>query len=409
MRTAGPVLAILAAGWGLLAQAPDGGVAHMRYLRQVVVTAGDRPHYVVIDEEMWARARRDLADLRLQRADGRPVPYALRAHGEERRADDVRARILQPGRLGGATRFSVAIPDEVEEFERVRLELKTRNFVAAARLEGADGLTGHEWVDLGQHRLFDFSREQLGAASLLELPPTRFRYLRVTITGEVAPGDVTGAYIPRRVRREAQWMALAVTPDKSEEPGRTVFRWRAANHVPVERLRVHAGADAENFIRRVELLVDGRPAASGTIRRLSRRHSSGLVRVDELEVPVPGAHGERFEAIVHHGDDAPLPEAAVTPLAVERRLYFDAPGASDLTLYFGDPESTAPEYDFARLFSEEAAAAPARLVTISGNPAYRPRPDLRPWSERNPSVLGMALALAVLVLGGLAVRALRTA
>jgi hypothetical protein len=43
------------------------------------------------------------------------------------------------------------------------------------------------------------------------------------------------------------------------------------------------------------------------------------------------------------------------------------------------------------------------------NPAYTGRPDDRPWSERHPIVLWIAIIAAVVVLGGLALRSMRAA
>jgi hypothetical protein len=54
--------------------------------------------------------------------------------------------------------------------------------------------------------------------------------------------------------------------------------------------------------------------------------------------------------------------------------------------------------------AELDAASSGSLGATEANPAYR---DQAPWSERHPWVLWVALGLAVIVLGGLAVRTLR--
>ena len=43
------------------------------------------------------------------------------------------------------------------------------------------------------------------------------------------------------------------------------------------------------------------------------------------------------------------------------------------------------------------------------NSAYTGRPDDRPWSERHPAVLWAAILAAVALLGGIAVRSIKTA
>jgi hypothetical protein len=76
------------------------------------------------------------------------------------------------------------------------------------------------------------------------------------------------------------------------------------------------------------------------------------------------------------------------------------------TLLYGHSRASAPQYDLARVTAETAldGAAEARLGAPVTNEAYD---DPAPWTERNPFVIWAALAVAVVVLGALAVRALK--
>ena len=77
-----------------------------------------------------------------------------------------------------------------------------------------------------------------------------------------------------------------------------------------------------------------------------------------------------------------------------------------LRLYFGDAKLEAPVYDYAKMSREDMDAAQASLGPTTPNSAYTPRADDRPWSERHPSVLWIAMLLAVVVLAVLAIRGL---
>ena len=68
-----------------------------------------------------------------------------------------------------------------------------------------------------------------------------------------------------------------------------------------------------------------------------------------------------------------------------------------------------PEYDYAKLFLNSKDASAAQLGSEVENAAFTGRPDDRPWSERHPAILWIAIVAAVLVLGTLALRSMRSA
>jgi len=89
-------------------------------------------------------------------------------------------------------------------------------------------------------------------------------------------------------------------------------------------------------------------------------------------------------------------------------VYFEPQGRTKLKLYYGDQKLTGPDYDYAKFFREDPNASPAQLSAESANPEYSGRPDDRPWSERHPAVLWAAMVAAVVLLGWLALRGLRS-
>jgi len=93
----------------------------------------------------------------------------------------------------------------------------------------------------------------------------------------------------------------------------------------------------------------------------------------------------------------------------ERRLYFEAAATNPLALYYGDEKLTTPVYDYTKLFQQDKAASQAALGPQQENGSYTGRPDERPWTERHPALLWIAIIAAVLVLGGVALRSMKTA
>ena len=82
--------------------------------------------------------------------------------------------------------------------------------------------------------------------------------------------------------------------------------------------------------------------------------------------------------------------------------------ARSYRLLYGHAEAAAPQYDFVRLVDDAAieSAVGATAGTEQLNAGFV---DSAPWTERHPWLLWMALAVAVLVLGALAIRTMRSA
>ena len=116
-----------------------------------------------------------------------------------------------------------------------------------------------------------------------------------------------------------------------------------------------------------------------------------------------------LRAVIHNGDDAPLKITRARLQQYERRIYFDCDAGASPALYYGDDKLNAPVYDYAKLFQSDASAAQVQLGAEEANAAIPGRPDDRPWSERHPAVLWAAILAAVAILGGIAMRSLKSA
>ncbi len=135
-------------------------ISYFKYQRQVRLPNWGRQHYLVLDDTVWSHARPDLGDLRLYVGD-REIPYALAVECGSSDLSEANVRVLQPATVNGKTRFVLDM-SEVPEYNRVRLKLSARNFVAHARVEGQDDLHGRQWAGLGISTLYDLTDENFG-------------------------------------------------------------------------------------------------------------------------------------------------------------------------------------------------------------------------------------------------------
>jgi hypothetical protein len=394
-------------------------IPYFKYQRPVQAPPGGQ-RYVVVDEAIWKNARPDLGDLRLYSGQ-QEVPYALMVERGSRENDNKDVRVLQQSVVGGKTQFVIDMTD-VAEYDHIDLKLGAKNFVAHARVEGQEDLHGAQWALLAESILYDLSKENLGGNSVLRLPLSSYKYLRVTIDGPVKPDDVLGATSEFRQEQKAVWRdvggaptvadlpATAVRAESSREGKATVLTFAVPENVPVDRVDLGIDPSQPNFRRSVQVTDDKDVyIGSGEIDRIHMVRSGQKIDSDDYDVSFSAVGHKTIKVIIYNGDDPPLKLTSARLQQLEHRLYFDAPASGQMTLYYGDDKLEPPVYDYAKLFLLAKDAAPAQLGGETANTAYTGRPDERPWTERHPAVLWIAIVAAVLVLGAIALRSVKSA
>jgi len=189
-----------------------------RYVKTVSGPAQDGFHALQLDPEVLAHARPSLADVRLIDESGVERPYELRVAAGERSVEAVPAQMRNLSRVPGVgTRFELALPTARELTSEVTVETPDRNFRYQVTVEG--GADGRSWAVLRDDgAIFDFSEDVRARSTVVKLPQTTFRYLRVTIhDSDAEPITVTGAAVASEVRRPVRSVAMDATP-RPERP-----------------------------------------------------------------------------------------------------------------------------------------------------------------------------------------------
>ena len=409
---------------------PPAEPVHFRYQRAVTVASGTAAQAcAVLDGGLYAHAGTALNDIRLYDQKAEPVPFAILVSNPVSEGNDA-ARVMNLGGVAGKIGFDLAMP--ARSYTSVNLDLEAKDFLASAKVYGQSGAeTGTQGTFLGEFTLFDLTMQHLGRATTLNLQESNFPRLHVDLIVSAAPGTglqtlvpgmVAGASIPPSREGQMLYTPVAEVANLSAANGRSVATFRIPARVPVERVEfVLPPGFKTNFSRPVKITAQAAATAdtegaaeqlTGEISRVELTEAGHAIHEEELTVPATLGANLQSDAtvtvMVEDGDDRPIPFRAVR-LEMRQRMLCFAPPTEDagVRLVYGDTALRAPVYDYARLFRPLDGARTAQLAPEEVNPVYRPRSDTRPFTERHPELLWIALLLVVGVLGVVAFRSIR--
>jgi hypothetical protein len=397
----------------------DESLTHWQYYAEVPLgPAADAPYAdFLLTPAVFDGARYDLADLRLYDADQQEVPYALRVRTEKSELSNLAAgqfnRLQQED---GSRQVSLDLGDE-QDVQHNEVEILTTggNFRRRAVVEGGDD--GKQWHQLATGYLLDFRHNgETFRDNTIDYPPSRFRYLRVTVHPDPQQDkddswELSSVNVRRRVRLPGENVTRPVTYTHREPvrtpdgPGSQWLIDLGGASVPCTELLVEIASD--DFVRdwRVEAAGPDEPGesfrqvASGTWRRKAgEKETTFSARLpDDLRAA-------RLKLLVTDYRNPPLEITSIKSRAPARQVVLPARQENlkgPLRLYFGNSKAEQPRYDFARNLPQRLEPKPERveLGERQDNPVYQPEPP--PLTERLPWLVHGVLAVAVAVLAAL--------
>ncbi len=235
---------------------PEPSISYFTNVRDLRSSQPASQNYFAVDEEIWNRARPDLADLRIYDGESQ-VQYALSEQRGGTSSQEASAKVLNLGSVGGRTEFDLDMFDkntgQIGEYDRIRLRLDAKNFVVTASVAGSNELRANSATQLPPATLYDFTREELGSNPVLKLPPSSFRYLHVKLSDGILPTQVKGASIYNLQETKAVWTSVGSCSSPYQIARTTVISCNAPVHVPVDRIRFRVDPKQVNFRRAVAL------------------------------------------------------------------------------------------------------------------------------------------------------------
>ena len=387
-----------------------------RYSQPIESVQPDALNYVILDREVFSHSEDQLADVRIVDDLGHELPFEVRSQiappsQPVQLTSTLRENSFVPGQF---TQVVLDLGERASFHNSLRVQTTESDFINWVEVAASDD--AHQWrIVNARAPISRFRKENLEGNQLVRYSENNARYLRVRIQEAAHTFEVSGmqvfsspAFKSEIPTESGALLSAALLPDSNSAPSQT--QWTVdlgAAAIPIARFNFETAQP--EFYRAVRLLnstdqKEWQSVGGGEIHRFlvnGRTEESLGVQCYEL-------WGPRYWRVeVLNASDAPLSDVRLSLTMPLRFLLFHPAQGRSYRLIYGNFRAAAPQYDLARTLHIQAkeVLAHQRLGTEEATSNYV---DPRPFTERHPNLLWIALAIAVILLGYAALRAMRT-
>jgi hypothetical protein len=377
--------------------------------------------------EVFAHSEAHGADFRIVDEGGREIPFFLASNqgGEpktEARPSQIMERSFVPGQF---TQLVIRVTDKppLDEshgatlkqlqaepwFNTYRISTSESDFMYWVETAVSDN--AHEWrvVD-ARSPISRFRKHGLDGNQTVQFQGySNQRFLRVRIFSpehQIPVDNVEVLSQDSKYEPERFSIPSVFTRDSSADP--TESRWFAnlgTSNLPVSE--VDFSSPQSEFYRAVRISTsednkDWNYHCAGEIYRFRQ----GEKLKESLRIAFPEIFARFWRIEIVNANDHPLANTHLELTGLPRGLTFPVEPGSSYRLLYGNQKAASTQYDFGRVFgrSEKKVFLLAQLGAEELTTNYA---DPRPYTERHPNLLWIALGLAIVLLGYAALRALR--
>jgi hypothetical protein len=369
-----------------------------KYVRSIAIAGRAGTLTIAIPPTLYANAKSSLDDVRIIDGGGNPVPFALATPIPETTQAWTDAVLTDEGFVAG--KYSQAVADlGTRRAAHGILDItpERETFATTVDVDASDDGMTWRLIRSGAP-IYDYRSDGLATNTRVTFPTSTARYLRVRVLDGKRPFGIAGIRVssPGSVAPESTRYELATSVAHVGKA--TVLTIGGIDQTPIDRFRIDSRT--ARFVRSVDVQTADGAGGWETLRTANiSRTAPGR---DELSIDIAETQASRWRLVIQDGDDAPLAGLRVTAYGAPRRIYFDTDGGSRRLVY-GNPRADAPSFDYAQTHELQALkrALPVALGPALLNPGFE---SGVPWSEQHPWLLWLALGIAVIGVGTIAVR-----
>jgi hypothetical protein len=373
-------------------------------------------NYITIDREIFAHTENHLLDLRIIDDLGQELPYELRSRiAPHPQPVNVPAILRENSYVRGQfTQVVVDLGERSSFHNSLRVQTPESDFINWVEVAASDD--AHVWrIVKPRAPISRFRKENLEGSQTIRYSENNARYLRLRILEPVDQFRVTSVEVfssPGVEKETLETTAIPLTPMLPPEAAGAASQtqWTVdlgSATIPVAELNFETSQP--EFYRAVRILtsVDAKEWQATGGGEIFRYMVGGKTE-ESLRVRCYELWGPRYWRVeILNGNDTPLSSVQMSLAMSLRFALFHPKENRTYRLLYGNARAAAPQYDLARTLRIQPNDVMLR-PSLGPEESTSNYADPRPFTERHPNLLWIALGVAVVLLGYAALRALRT-
>lgn len=303
---------------------------------------------VYLDQEVYARARSDLGDLRVVNASGEYVPYYLMQGtsvteeiAREYRSSPVQSFVKDNNSFHDFLLASV--PGRDIQVNRVALSVSSPSYFFNIQVWGSYDDTN--WTFIDNHKIY---KVDVADKSYIEFGQTlKYTYYRIALLGNAQGIGITslkGQYSQKveRYQQFARTAAMEFSTSPEQRSTKIIIKNPSRLHLQALNLKTSG-----SFYRRYRLLgvLTDTPQEIGSGAINATRINENIAENTSINLPPGRSPLAEYQLIIDDQDDKPISLSAIEGVFFVDKLVFAVSSSDVCTLVYGNPQADKPIYD----------------------------------------------------------------
>ncbi|NLK21038.1 MAG: hypothetical protein GX308_02865 [Epulopiscium sp.] len=366
---------------------------------------------IKLDAQVYDSAGHLVPDIRIFDQDGVEVPYHKYNGFSKENVETIDFRILNLSEDQEILRADfIRESSLVETYDQITIDIASRNFLLSPNLYGSTD--GRDFFPIHtKGYIYSFDDINKGHNNIIAFDEVNYNYLRAEFEiamGRVSPKDISKVsytknlpYIPMEKQIESDIVSLT----QIEKTTEIVLDMHYTN-LPLSAITINA--DGKNYYRVVKILTGDEIKKMNLIAEdVISSFDIGDYKVDNNKIKIDTTCQRYVKLIINNEDNASLKIGGIDFFYLPDTLVFETELDKTYSLYYGSKAYRAPIYDISYIAAhiDEKTLQESQLGQENINQNYK-KQDI-PFTERNPYITTISIALAVGVLGLIVAKNLR--